>query len=65
MRTMKEFETDGATHLIVDAFGLTSITQRMLERGLEYPHSIDEATPVAAGERLVVASGLGDADSRA
>src|SRR5688572_26192810 len=51
----KEFETEGATDIIVDAFGLTSITEHVLERGLEYPHSVLEATPIHMGERLAVA----------
>ena len=54
----KEFETDGATDIIVDAFGLTSITTHVLERGLEYPHSVAASRPINAGERLAVAGSL-------
>ena len=51
----KEFETEGATDLIVDAFGLTSITEHVLERGLEFPHAVELAQPVARSERFSVA----------
>jgi S-adenosylmethionine decarboxylase len=56
----KEFETDGATDVIVDAFGLSHLTTHVLERGLEYPHSVQEAKPVAHGERLAVAGSLAE-----
>jgi S-adenosylmethionine decarboxylase len=58
----KEFDDDGATDIIVDAFGLESIKVNILERGLEYPHSIREATPVAMGERFAVASARAGGD---
>ncbi len=58
----KEFDTDIATDQIVEAFGLESIKKQVLERGLEYPHSIREATPVAMGERLAVAGARAQAD---
>ena len=58
----KEFDTDGATDKIVEAFALTEIKKQVLERGLEYPHSIDEATPVAMGERLAVAGTLTESE---
>ena len=58
----KEFEIDGATGHIVDAFGLSHITTRVLERGLEYPHSVREARPVAMGERLAVAGALANSE---
>ncbi len=47
----KDFDTDGATDVIVDTFNLQAITQRKLERGLEFPHAVDEATPIAMWER--------------
>jgi S-adenosylmethionine decarboxylase len=56
----KEFEAPTALEKVVEAFGLTSYTEHMLERGLEYPHAIDRATPVARGERLAVAGTLSD-----
>ena len=58
----KEFETDGATDRIVESFGLSHIKTTVLERGLEYPHSVGEATPVAMGERLAVAGSLAESD---
>jgi S-adenosylmethionine decarboxylase len=58
----KEFDTNIATDQIVEAFGLESIKQHVLERGLEYPHSIREATPVAMGERLAVAGARSQSD---
>jgi S-adenosylmethionine decarboxylase len=58
----KPFEADGATDTIIDAFGLESIKSEVLERGLEYPHSVRAATPVAMGERLAVAGALADSD---
>ncbi len=58
----KEFDGDIATDSIVEAFGLTHITKNVLPRGLEYPHSVREATSIALGERLAVAaSPRGDA----
>lgn len=47
----KEFD---ATKAIVDikrAFGLRDVTTRLLERGLEYPHDIAAAEPLAERER--------------
>ena len=61
----KEFETDVAVDSIVDAFGLTHITSHVLPRGLEYPHSVSEATPIAVDERLAVAGSLAEAQARA
>ena len=61
----KEFETDVAVDSIVDAFGLTHITSHVLPRGLEYPHSVREATPIAVDERLAVAGSLAEAQARA
>ncbi|HLF72603.1 MAG TPA: S-adenosylmethionine decarboxylase [Dehalococcoidia bacterium] len=57
----KEFEAPEALGIVTDAFGLTHVTQHILERGLEYPHAVDEARPVARDERLVVAGAMGDA----
>ena len=61
----KDFDTDGATDVIVDAFDLTAITQRKLERGLEFPHAIEEATPIAMWERTDVTRQLVQADAGA
>ncbi len=59
----KEFDTDGATDKIIEAFGLTEIKKQVLERGLEYPHSVDEATPVAMDERMAVAGTLSESEA--
>jgi S-adenosylmethionine decarboxylase len=56
----KEFEAPQARDIVVNAFGLTSFTEHILERGLEYPHAVDRATPVARYERLAVAGALGE-----
>ena len=57
----KEFDTDGATDMIVEAFDLERITCHKLPRGLEFPHAIDAATPVAMGERRGVTRTLAEA----
>ena len=61
----KDFDTDGATGIIVEAFNLKKITVNKLPRGLEFPHAIEEATPVAMGERSTVTRELVEADARA
>ena len=58
----KEFDGDGATDVIVDAFDLEAVTVNKLPRGLEYPHSIADATPINRGERLAVAGAIGEHD---
>ena len=57
----KEFDTDGATDMIVEAFDLERITCHKLPRGLEFPHAIDAATPIAMGERHAVTRTLVEA----
>jgi S-adenosylmethionine decarboxylase len=59
----KEFEAPNASEKIIDAFGLTHVTEHILERGLEYPHSITAARPVAIGERRIVAGALGQTET--
>jgi S-adenosylmethionine decarboxylase len=59
----KEFDTDGATDMIVEAFDLERITCHKLPRGLEFPHAIDAATPVAMGERRDVTRTLAGAQA--
>ena len=54
----KEFEADGATGRIIKDFGLTHVTQKIHDRGLEFPHAVDAATPVAMLERTNVTSEL-------
>ena len=60
----KGFAVEDAVDRVVAEFGLTSANVRTLERGLEYPHSVAEATPVAMGERLAVAGAIGGSESR-
>jgi len=57
----KEFETEGAVDSIIDAFGLTHVTEHIHERGLEYPHSVSEARPVSMRERINVTGELAQA----
>jgi S-adenosylmethionine decarboxylase len=56
----KAFEADGAIDRIADAFGLTHAKTDIHERGLEYPHLVDEARPIAMGERFTVAGSLAE-----
>jgi S-adenosylmethionine decarboxylase len=51
----KAFDAPGAVEKIEEVFGLSSATVRTLERGLEYPHSVEASVPLALGERLEVA----------
>jgi S-adenosylmethionine decarboxylase len=57
----KAFEAPEALGKVVEAFDLTSVTEHVLERGLEYPHAVDRATPIARGERLAVAGAMAEA----
>lgn len=50
----KEFEADGAVDRIVETFGLTHVTTNIHDRGLEFPHAVSAATPVAMTERRAV-----------
>jgi S-adenosylmethionine decarboxylase len=54
----KGFDDQLAIHGITRAFGLRNATTRVLERGLEYPHSVREAVPLAERERSDVLGGL-------
>lgn len=54
----KEFEADGALDRIIDTFGLTHVTTDIHDRGLEFPHAVDKATPVAMLERRSVTGAL-------
>jgi S-adenosylmethionine decarboxylase len=55
----KEFEAPQARDIVIDAFGLERYTENVLERGLEFPHAVDRATPVAKYERLAVTAARG------
>jgi S-adenosylmethionine decarboxylase len=54
----KAFEADGAVDRIVETFGLTHVTTDIHDRGLEFPHAVDQATPVAMLERREVTGAL-------
>ena len=54
----KEFEADGALDRIIDTFALTHVTIDIHDRGLEFPHAVDAATPVAMLERRSVTGAL-------
>jgi S-adenosylmethionine decarboxylase len=50
----KGFDTEAAVRCVEEAFELGEAHTRILERGLEYPHVVSEAVPVAAEERTAV-----------
>jgi len=54
----KAFEADGAVDRIVETFRLTHVTTDIHDRGLEFPHAVDKATPVAMLERREVTGAL-------
>jgi S-adenosylmethionine decarboxylase len=56
----KGFDEQLATSIATEAFGAGLVRTRSLERGLEYPHAVDEAIPVWEGEREAVAVGAPD-----
>jgi S-adenosylmethionine decarboxylase len=57
----KGFEAEGTTDRIIEEFRLTHVTQKIHDRGLEYPHAVDAATPVAMLERSNVTGELSGA----
>jgi S-adenosylmethionine decarboxylase len=59
----KAFEAETALETVADAFELESVKVQKLERGLEYPHSVAEATPLAMYERRVVTGALVGAEA--
>jgi S-adenosylmethionine decarboxylase len=54
----KGFDDELAIGGITRAFDLRDATTRILERGLEYPHSVPDAVPLAEHERSDVLSEL-------
>ena len=54
----KAFEADGAVDRIVETFSLTHVTADVHDRGLEFPHAVDKARPVAMLERRAVTGAL-------
>lgn len=57
----KGFDAALAVEDIRQEFGLADLRVRVLERGLEYPHTVREAEAVARSERAEVAAGAGGA----
>lgn len=53
----KAFDGTDAVQIATEAFELDDARIRVLERGLEYPHDVGDAIPVAEGERVAVAAG--------
>lgn len=54
----KGFDEVPAIESIVEAFGLTSTRINKLERGLEYPHSVEQSIPLSLQEREEVTTAL-------
>ena len=54
----KGFDEQPALDVVTDAFELQDARTKILDRGLEYPHIVSEAVPVAARERQVVNAGV-------
>ena len=54
----KGFEADEAVLAFGREFGLAAVSVNKHERGLEYPHSVAEARPIAEWERKQVAGAL-------
>jgi S-adenosylmethionine decarboxylase len=54
----KGFDIRRAQRIVTEAFQLTEVQRRVLERGLEYPHVVREAIPLAEEERQTVAKEL-------
>ncbi|MBM2827453.1 MAG: adenosylmethionine decarboxylase proenzyme [Dehalococcoidia bacterium] len=55
----KSFEAEKAIENLRNEFRLARIETRLLERGLEYPTSLEEATPIVMEERLELAGRRG------
>jgi S-adenosylmethionine decarboxylase len=47
----KAFEADDAIRQLAEEFEVDCVNVCKLERGLEYPHAVEAAVPVAEGER--------------
>jgi S-adenosylmethionine decarboxylase len=57
----KGFEADEAIRALADEFDIASVNINKLERGLEYPHVVREAVPIAEHERRGVLAELATA----
>ena len=56
----KTFDADAAVDYMKRQFGITEVSSRVLERGLEYPHEVGQAQELVRAERLEVALSRGD-----
>ena len=54
----KGFEEAPALEAVTEAFEVQDTRVQILERGLEYPHSVREAAPVATRERRTVGAAM-------
>ena len=54
----KGFDAEEAVRRVSEAFELQGARTRILERGLEYPHLVTEAVPLAEQERRTVVGEL-------
>lgn len=57
----KGFDVPEAIRGVEETFELEETRTRILERGLEYPHTVDEAIPLVESERRAVFSEMGRA----
>jgi S-adenosylmethionine decarboxylase len=56
----KGFDEQPALDAIARGFEIESARTKIHDRGLEYPHIVSEAVPVAARERVAVTAGVDD-----
>ncbi len=61
----KGFESERALQIVSEGFALREVRTRVLERGLEYPHDVAGAIPLAEEERRTVTNALAVAGQRA
>jgi S-adenosylmethionine decarboxylase len=54
----KGFDIELAQRIVTDAFQVIEVQRRVLERGLEYPHVVRDAIPLAEEERRAVTKEL-------
>jgi S-adenosylmethionine decarboxylase len=54
----KGFDIELAQRIVTDAFQVVEVQRRVLERGLEYPHVVRDAIPLAEEERRAVTKEL-------
>jgi S-adenosylmethionine decarboxylase len=57
----KSFDASRAMEDVRREFALADMHTRVLERGLEYPHAVEAALPLAAAERKGLTASVGEA----